>query len=564
MKKLRKVLAVVMVLVLASMALVGCTASEVELIDSFISTAQIKSYESSSTLEVSFSGESSLEEIQDVFDEVAKYLDGLKVVVNEKAWSNGEGTKAKGAVDCELEIADIEAGFSVWTDVDVSGEKPSMKFIFAVPQILFDTLGVSEYAGKYIVMNYDDVFEEAGMFMDYSDLGTLGKEILNMVFDYIKSSAADLDLGMEVAVKKGAETSSRGESATKYEVKLDDASYKKLLEAIINDVILQDKTLDLVKEYMKTTMSLVDYEMLYQNLDEEFDQEAYINELMAELDEELAEVSKNFPEYRKVVSQVFEAFKDVKMLGEKGITSTYYVNKDGYVVEQNHAIDIEIDLAELEKAAINMENMDFGAGNLKNTVSLLEEGPYVVEEEEEENIEGKIKLGINYESSIYNINKEINIEIPKITEENSIDLLSELINFGTGFDGDYETEDIEPPVKDGINVMLNYSYIEFPDVVPQNINGRVLVPIRAISEEMGAEVQYEHETRTVTIIDGENVIKLKIGDATAYINGEEYELDVPANVIDGRTMVPVRFVSEAMGAVVDWDGDTKTVIIFKF
>ncbi len=79
---------------------------------------------------------------------------------------------------------------------------------------------------------------------------------------------------------------------------------------------------------------------------------------------------------------------------------------------------------------------------------------------------------------------------------------------------------MEPPVKDGINVMLNGSYIEFPDVFPQNIEGRVLVPIRAISEEMGAEVGYEHETRTVTILDGDNEIVLKIGKATAYINGE--------------------------------------------
>ena len=66
----------------------------------------------------------------------------------------------------------------------------------------------------------------------------------------------------------------------------------------------------------------------------------------------------------------------------------------------------------------------------------------------------------------------------------------------------------------------------------KNIEGRMLVPIRAISEEMGAEVGYEHETRTVTILDGDNEIVLKIGEATAYINGEATELDVPANVID--------------------------------
>ena len=72
------------------------------------------------------------------------------------------------------------------------------------------------------------------------------------------------------------------------------------------------------------------------------------------------------------------------------------------------------------------------------------------------------------------------------------------------------------------------------------------------------------ETRTVTIVGRDNEIVLKIGETTAYVNGEVYELDVPANVIEGRTMVPIRFVSEAIGAVVDWDGETKTVIIFKF
>jgi hypothetical protein len=567
MKKVKKVLAVVMVLVLASMALAGCTANEIELIDSFIATTQIKSYEGTSTIEVSFSGESNQEELQEIFDNVAMYLDGLKLVVNEKAWSNDEATKAKTAVDYELEMADMKVNFGMWADVDISNENPSMKIIFSVPQMLLDSLLGDEYAGKYIVMNYDNIFEETGMFMDFTNMEGLGEDILKMAFDYIKSSAADLDMGIEIATKKGTETTSRGESATKYEVKFDDASFKKFSEAIINDVILQDKTLDLVRDYMKTSMSLVDFETIYQTLgeemEEEFDQEAIVEEAMAEINEGLAEISKEFPEYRKAVTQAFEAIKDLKILGEKGITSTYYVNKDGYVVEQKHAVDIELDIAELEKASLGIDNMDLEVEELEASISLLEKDLDL--EAYEEEVDGKIKLGINYESSIYNINKEVSVEIPEITEKNSVDLFEEFFaGLGSIFNGEADIEYVEPPVKDGINVLLNYSYIEFPDVVPQNIDGRVLVPIRTISEEMGAEVGYEHETRTVTIMDGEKEIILKIGEATAYIDGAEYELDVPASIIDGRTMVPIRFVAEAMDSVVDWDGDTKTVIIFKF
>ena len=127
---------------------------------------------------------------------------------------------------------------------------------------------------------------------------------------------------------------------------------------------------------------------------------------------------KNFPEYRKAVSKVFEALKDAKILGEEGITSTYFINKDGYMVEQKHAIDIEIDFAQWQKAVLNLENIDLEAEKLKDKISLVEKDLNLEEKvEDEEDVDGKIKLGINFETSIYNINQEIDIEIPEITKK---------------------------------------------------------------------------------------------------------------------------------------------------
>ncbi|MDQ2087118.1 copper amine oxidase N-terminal domain-containing protein [Herbivorax sp. ANBcel31] len=579
MKKVKKVLAMVTVLSLAAMSLVGCTADEIELMDSLIKTSQIASYESTSTLEVNFSGESSEEELQEMFDEAAMYLDGLKLVSNEKALSDDEMTEAKMAADYELDMGDMVAKFSVWMDADFSDENSSMKFIFDVPDMLVDSFLDAEYAGKYIVMDYDNIFEEAGMSMDYSNLGGLGEEILEMVFDYIESSITDLDMGMEFAEKKGTEDTSRGESATKYEVKLDDASFKKFMEATINDVLLQERTVDFFKDYMELSMGFVDYEQFGEELGEELDQDAFTEELMNEMDEGMKMFVENLPEYREAVTQVFETIEDVQLLGEDGITSTYYVNDEGYVVEQKHAIDIELDIAEITELLFGLDTMGMESEIAEDLV--MEEIYEEIDEDEDEDadvevdvdadededadadMDGKIKLGINYESSIYNINEEIDIEIPEVTEENSVDLFEELSSaFGAGFGEDIEP--VEPTVEDGVNVLLNYEYIEFPDVVPQNIEGRVLVPIRIISEEMGADVEYEHETRTVTITDDDKTIVLNIGETTAYINDVEYELDVPADILDGRTMVPIRFVSEAMDAIVDWDGDSQTVVIFKF
>ncbi|MBE7053065.1 MAG: hypothetical protein E7391_02180 [Ruminococcaceae bacterium] len=99
------------------------------------------------------------------------------------------------------------------------------------------------------------------------------------------------------------------------------------------------------------------------------------------------------------------------------------------------------------------------------------------------------------------------------------------------------------------------------DVMPINENGRVLVPMRAIFEKLGAKVEWDDATKTVTGTKLGKEVKLTIGDTTAYVNGSAVALDVPAKIVDNRTLVPVRFISESMGAKVDWIDETKTVVV---
>ncbi len=111
-----------------------------------------------------------------------------------------------------------------------------------------------------------------------------------------------------------------------------------------------------------------------------------------------------------------------------------------------------------------------------------------------------------------------------------------------------------------ITVKLNGTDIAF-DQPPVVINGRTLVPLRAVFEAMGASVDWNQETSTVTSKKGNITISLSTGSSTMYRNGIPITLDVPSQVINDRTLVPVRAVSEAFGADVDWDNDTWTVII---
>ena len=97
------------------------------------------------------------------------------------------------------------------------------------------------------------------------------------------------------------------------------------------------------------------------------------------------------------------------------------------------------------------------------------------------------------------------------------------------------------------------------DVWPDIINDRTMVPLRAIFEELGADVDWNGETRTVTSTKGETTIKLTIDDPVMYVNGEEVALDSPACIVENRTLVPVRAISEAFDLKVEWDSDTRTV-----
>lgn len=98
-----------------------------------------------------------------------------------------------------------------------------------------------------------------------------------------------------------------------------------------------------------------------------------------------------------------------------------------------------------------------------------------------------------------------------------------------------------------------------PTVPAQIVNGRTLVPLRAIFEELEAVVAWDGELQKVTATKDDIVIELTINDTLAYINGTQNVLDVPATIIDGSTMVPVRFVSEALNATVYWVDETQTV-----
>lgn len=99
------------------------------------------------------------------------------------------------------------------------------------------------------------------------------------------------------------------------------------------------------------------------------------------------------------------------------------------------------------------------------------------------------------------------------------------------------------------------------DVPPVIKYGRTLVPVRAISQGLGAEVDWDPETMMVTITRGDTVIELVLGDREMLVNGEVVTMDVPAQLISNRTFVPIRFIAAALGERVSYDEETGDIDI---
>ncbi len=113
---------------------------------------------------------------------------------------------------------------------------------------------------------------------------------------------------------------------------------------------------------------------------------------------------------------------------------------------------------------------------------------------------------------------------------------------------------------DNVQISINGNIVQ-SDVPPIIMNSRILVPIRVVSEYLGAQVVWHQETLTAVIVKDGNVLTLNNNTNSYILNGEQKSSDVSISIINNRFMVPLRVVAESLGAKVDWDDANRKVII---
>ena len=254
----------------------------------------------------------------------------------------------------------------------------------------------------------------------------------------------------------------------------------------------------------------------------------------------------------------------------KVISQTTNVNSFNNVT---YTYDVKPDVSSVSKVVVKGDTSKYNlALNISNLGNIKSVTHFKVRNEEGKSVLDKVST-VTFGDTIETIFNSFNycrhlknIVIPanvKAINSSFIELSPDTVIYvKPGSYAEYYAKNKGVKVEELIDVEVNGKKLFF-DQPAMMINDRTLVPMRIIFEELGATVTWDDATETVTAVKDRKTIKLKIGSNIMTVNGKAKTLDVVATMKNDRTMVPLRAVSEALGAKVDWDGVNNKVIINK-
>lgn len=282
-----------------------------------------------------------------------------------------------------------------------------------------------------------------------------------------------------------------------------------------------------------------------------------------------ASASNSFKEYFKSLISI------VSMIDtEQGTSSLdYQKDIDKAFEEFGNNTDLKEIIKEISKyVEIGKDGIDitYGMDDQDNIVSTESKLDFIIKNPEI--VEQRIEIELINSSINYNLNKT-NVKFPQFTKDNTIKFedyartnpfLKNLpFDNSEGFDIIENNDSKEISLIIGENrAMVGMNSIEM-DIEPYIEGEYTMVPVKFIGDALGAEVNWNGDTNQVSYNDGQCSVIMEIGSKIAFVNGETIEIPTAPVIKNGRTMVPVRFISEQFGAYVDWNEEFQMVNIYK-
>jgi len=525
LKKLTKVLALILILVFTTAAFTACSSDELSLLEAMVKSQSVTSMESNTDLTIQLDVSDLSEEYMQQAAILTQFLNNFKATINQKTISDPSTGSAKAQVSVNFNLAGISSNVNMWVETGLAGNKPAVKEIFQIPA--FASMAVTGDPGKeYIVLDTSAMPGQSEITypFDYSKFTTLNKDITEKTAQFYLSYAKNLKPGFTIAKSTGNKNIN-GKNLQSYELKLSDAALKELVSFLVNDLGTNKANLQLIKDYFGQIMTLA----------ASMDPKAEASN--EDFDKSFAEFEKGLPEFINGFNEAMKELKDVTILGEDGVTTNYLVDDKGYIAGKSSAVNMSLDLGKISQAVAEANGT------------------------EPEDVSGKINLKITAKTDFSKINEKVDITLPVLTEKNSVDYFSLLMekmdaaNIAISNVKPNSTVDTET-----VSVFVNGKRVLFKDA-PVVRDGRTLAPAREVFEAMGGKLTWDEAAQTVTSKIGNNTVIFTIGSSEATVNGVSKALDVPAVLINGRAYVPVRFLSDSVGGKLTWIEKSSAIFI---
>ncbi|MBU3160369.1 hypothetical protein KPL37_11490 [Clostridium frigoris] len=389
MIKTKKMLALSVCLIMTTSLFAGCSTDGLALMSTFEKSKTINSMQSKTDISLKVSGSNMSTQEEQALTTTLHSINGTKISVLTKTNQNEDRTISKMQSDVSLQLGQSlePINTSVWADINVTGEKPVLNEVYKIPQLLSSQLPTEIQGKEYMVMDLANMASAPGMpKTDYKKLMAFSKEFQPKLADFIVKYAKQFNPTTKYVTYVGSESFLQDtvmQSTDTYEVKLNDKSFKDLMHYGLNNLSESTDAMNFIQEYMTAMMSVYDVTDGQDKTSKD------------EINKAFGDITTQLPQQLKSINKSLESIDNLKILGDKGITIRYSVNKDGYVINEKGNAEFVIDLPNINK--------------LTGTTAVASNDDQT----------GIYTIGIDFNTDITNINKNIGIVMPQVDSTNS-------------------------------------------------------------------------------------------------------------------------------------------------
>lgn len=381
MKNIKKLTLLAISATLTTVLFTGCSSEEKSLSEIFTKNQNITSSEFKTDLGIRFTADNLSDVEKQGANEIIPMLNGAKITLQGKANISEDGNAMKMQANIGAKVGDKPFTSEMWLDINEANGKNQFKEVIKLPAEAAKEMGGKEY----FVIDSSKMADDTNVNPEIAKLST---EMQKKFSKLMESSMSNFNPAFNLVSSTGytfIDTPQGRKLVRTFEVNLNDKKFKDLIKYTSNDLVNNKDARNLLKEYVTTVTKI----------SAKNDAEAKASE--SEIDKAFSEFDSKLPEFTKNMNKILNTFDNVPIIGDKGITITYAVDENGYIINEKGNIDLVFDAPKFMSAV-----QQLGGSNEANKLT------------------GVYKLGIDFNSYVFNINSNIQIQLPEVNSENSI------------------------------------------------------------------------------------------------------------------------------------------------